>query len=365
MSDNMNPWDNRGKRPNELEDMIQQGLKKLFGQKRDKAPPPGNGGGRKEGFQPPKKLNIGIIVVVVLILFVGFRSFYQVNPGEQGVVLRFGKYHKTTKPGLNFLIPFIEKVVKMDVESVQKEGFGFRQGSSKNFSGSSNSNDLESLMITSDNNVIQLNWVVQYRIAIPEDYLFNVENPRAMVRDISESVIRRMVGNRDFNFVLNNRNELALSTLTEMQNHLDNYESGIRLLTVQLQDLNPPDPVRPSFNEVNEAEQDKVRLGNEAQQERNRRIPKAEGSAKKMLEEAQGYAIERINNAKGNVARFNAIYREYKNYKDVTRTRMYIETLQSVLPSVREVTILDQSALALLPLSSGQATTGTTPAKTN
>ena len=363
MADNMNPWDNRGKRPTELEDMIQQIIKKIFGAKRDKTPP-GNNNGRKEGFSPRKKINISVIVIFILIVFVGWESFYQVDPGEQGVVLRFGKYYDTTKPGLNFLIPFIEKVIKMDVESVQKEEFGFRQSGSRNFSAASNSTDLESLMITSDNNVIQLNWVVQYRIAIPEDYLFNVENPRAIVRDISESVIRRLVGNRSFNFVLNNRNELAHSTLTEMQNHLDRYKSGVRLLTVQLQDLNPPDPVRPSFNEVNEAEQDKVRLGNEAQQERNRRIPKAEGYAKKMLKEAQGYATERINNAKGNVARFNAIYREYKKYKDVTRTRMYVETLKTVLPTVKEVTILDQSALALLPLSSG-STSGTTSVKAN
>ncbi len=348
MSDNMNPWDNRGKKPTELEEMIQQGFKKLFGPKPDKTPP-GNGG-QKDGSRSPKKFNLGVIIVVVLALFVGFQSFYQVNPGERGVVLRFGKYHKTTDPGLNFLIPFIEKVKKMDVESVQKEEFGFRHNISSNYSQASNSTDLESLMITSDNNVIQLNWVVQYRIATPEDYLFNVKNPRAVVRDISESVIRRLVGNRDFNFVLNNRNELARITLTEMQSHLDRYESGVRLLTVQLQDLNPPDPVKPSFNEVNEAEQDKVRLGNEAQQERNKRIPKAEGSAKKMLEEAKGYAIERINNAKGNVARFNAIYEEYKKFKAVTRTRMYIETLKKVLPDVKEVTILDQGALAILPV---------------
>lgn len=351
MSDN-NPWDNRGKKPTEIEDMIQQGLKKLFGQKPGKTPP-GNGGGRKDGFQPPRRGNIGVIIIVILIIFVGLQSFYQVNPGEQGVVLRFGRYYETTNPGLNFLIPFVEKVTKMDVESVKKEEFGFRHNISRNYSQASNSTDLESLMITSDNNVIQLNWVVQYRIAAPEDYLFNVKNPRAVVRDISESVIRRLVGNRDFNFVLNNRNELAQSTLTEMQDHLDRYQSGIRLLTVQLQDLNPPDPVKPSFNEVNEAEQDKVRLGNEAQQERNKRIPKAEGSAKKMLKEAEGYATARINNAKGDVARFQAIYEEYQNFKDVTRTRMYIETLKSVLPNVQEITILDNNAVPILPVGSG------------
>jgi len=347
MSDNQNPWDNRGKKPTELEDMIQQGLKKLFGNKSGGPTPPAGSG---SGSQPPKKGFISIIALAAIIGLVLMQSFYQIGQSELGVVLKFGKYSETTDPGLHFLIPFVEKVIKVNVESIRKEEFGTRQNAPSAYNKQSNFSDLESLMITSDNNVIQLNWVVQYRIAKAEDYLFNVQDPVAAVRDLSEAVIRRLVGNRDFNYTLNNREELATSSFREIQENLDLYKSGVKLVTVQLQDLNPPDPVRPSFNEVNQAEQDKVRLGNEAQKERNEKIPKAEGVAKQMLEEAQGYAIERVNNAKGNIARYNSIFNEYKKYKEVTKTRMYIEALKEVLPTVKEVIIMDQKKNGMLPI---------------
>lgn len=347
MSDNQNPWDNRGKKPTELEDMIQQGLKKLFGNKPGGPAPPAGSGSSP---QPPKKGFISIIVLAAIVGLVMMQSFYQIGQSELGVVLKFGKYSETTEPGLHFLIPFVEKVIKVNVESIRKEEFGTRQNAPSAYNKQSNFSDLESLMITSDNNVIQLNWVVQYRISKAEDYLFNVQDPVAAVRDQSEAVIRRLVGNRDFNYTLNNRAELADSSFDEIQRHLDEYKAGIKLVTVQLQDLNPPDPVRPSFNEVNQAEQDKVRLGNEAQKERNEKIPKAEGVAKQMLEEAQGYAIERVNNAKGNIARYNSIYDQYVKYKEVTKTRMYIEALKEVLPTVKEVIIMDQKKNGMLPI---------------
>ena len=260
MSDNMNPWGNRDKKPSELDEIIQQGLKKIFNIKKGNKPPSGQDGGLK-----PPGMNFGIVLVLLMILFLGFQSVYQIQPNEQGVVLRFGRFNNISSPGLNFLIPFIEKVIKVDVESIRKEEFGFRQNVSRNYSQATNALDLESLMITADKNVIQLNWVVQYKISDAERFLFNIRDPRAAVRDVSESVIRRLVGNRDFDYVLNNREELAESTLKEMQDLIDKYNSGIQLVVVQLQDLNPPDPVRPSFNEVNEAEQDKIRVGNEAQ----------------------------------------------------------------------------------------------------
>lgn len=360
MPEHQNPWNNQGKKPGELEELIQQGLKKIFNLNGGKKGPTGGGDDGNQG--KGGKLSFGFILLIICAVLIGFNSFYQVQPGEQGVVMRFGKFSNTTSSGLNFLIPFIEKVVKVDVESIRKEEFGFRQNISRKYAQSSNSSDLESLMITSDKNVIQLNWVVQYKIRDPEDFLFNIENPRAAVRDVSESVIRRLVGNRDFNFVLNNRNELAQSTMKEMQTLLDKYESGIQIVVVQLQDLNPPDPVRPSFNDVNEAEQDRIRLGNEAQKEANEKIPKAQGVAKQMIQEAEGYAIERVNKAKGDVARFNSIYKEYRSAKQVTRTRMYIETLKETLPKVQEIVILDQgknkSMIPVLNLGQGGITAG-------
>jgi len=349
MSDNMNPWGNRNKRPSELDELIQQGLKKIFKIKQgggDKQPPSGNEGGLK----PPSGLNFGIITVILLIVFLAYQSVYQIQPNEQGVVLRFGRFSNISSPGLNFLIPFIERVIKVDVESIRKEEFGFRQNVSRAYNQSSNAMDLESLMITADKNVIQLNWVVQYKIRDAESFLFNIKDPRATVRDVSESVIRRLVGNRDFDYVLNNREELAASALAEMQDLMDKYGSGIQLVVAQLQDLNPPDPVRPSFNEVNEAEQDKIRLANEAQKEANTKIPKALGTAKKVIQEAEGYAIERVNEAEGDVARFNAILKQYGSAKEVTRTRMYVETLKNMLPNVKDIVVVDQEGNGMIPL---------------
>ncbi len=346
MPDPNNPWGPRNtgpKRPNELDELI-KGIKKLFGGKTKPKSPWGQGP-KNAGPEVPS-LNLVAIGLALVALFLVFRSVYQIQPGEQGVVLRFGQFHQTTSSGLNFLIPFVEEVIKVDVESIRKEEFGTRRTSGLG----SNALGLESLMLTSDFNVIQVNWVVQYKIRDPEHFLFNIENPRAAVRDSSESVIRRLVGNRDFNYVLNNREELGTATLEEMQGLLDKYNSGIQLVVVQLQDVNPPDPVRPSFNEVNEAEQDKIRLGNEAQKRRNELVPRAEGEAKKMIDEAEGYSIERINKAKGDVARFNAIYKEYRNAKTVTRTRMYLEALKQALPQVQEVIVVDQSSKGMMPL---------------
>lgn len=345
MPDNLNPWGNKGKKPNELDELIQQGLKKLFGFKQNRKPSDNDDKPR-----PPGGKNFAIIIAVLLVAFIAFQSFYQVNPSEKGVVLRFGKYHSITEPGLHFLIPLIEKVIKVDVDTIRKEEFGVRQNISRSYAQSSNASELTSLMITADKNIIQLNWVVQYRIRDPEYYVFNIKDPTAAVRDISESVTRRLVGNRDFDYVLNNREELAESTMQEMQTLLDKYLSGIQLVIVQLQDLNPPDPVRPSFNEVNQADQDRIRLANEAQKEANTKIPKARGEANKMIEEAQGYAIERTNRAEGDAVRFNAIYDEYRKAREVTRTRMYVEALRSALPNVKEVVVYDQGQKGMIPL---------------
>ena len=345
MADPNNPWGNRGgKKPPEFDEWLQNITNKLLGKKKSKSPW-GNGPDEPES----KSFNFIPLILLAIVVIFGAKSVYQVQPGEQGVVLRFGQFHETTGPGLNFVIPLVEQVIKVDVENIRKEEFGFRQ----NTTGSGRAGsalDLESLMLTSDFNVIQIGWVVQYKIRDPENFLFNIEDPRAAIRDVSESVLRRIVGNRDFNYVLNNREEVGNSTKVEMQQVLEKYNSGIMLVVVQLQDVNPPDSVRPSFNEVNEAEQDKIRLGNEAQKERNEKVPKAEGVAKQMIDEAKGYAIERVNKAQGDVVRFNAILKEYRQAKEVTRTRIYLETLREVLPNVQEVIVVDQSSKGMMPL---------------
>ena len=173
MPDNPNPWGNKGRKPSELDELIQQGLKKLFGMKQNRSRPSDDQENRPK---TPGGKNFGLILVILAVLFLGFQSFYQVNPSEKGVVLRFGKFHNVTEPGLQFLIPFVEKVIKVDVDTIRKEGFGFRQNISRSYSQTSSALDLESLMITADKNVIQLNWVVQYRIRDPEYFVFNINS---------------------------------------------------------------------------------------------------------------------------------------------------------------------------------------------
>jgi membrane protease subunit HflK len=213
-------------------------------------------------------------------------------------------------------------------------------------------------MLTADKNVIDVEWIVQYKVRDPMNFIFKIAEVPQAVRDVSEAAMRRIVGNMDFDFVLGNREILADTASREMQAILDSYESGVNIVTVQLQDVNPPDPVRPAFNEVNEADQDMKRLVNEAEEAYNKVIPKARGQAKEIVEESHGYAAERVNVAKGDTARFLAVLKEYKQAPEVTRQRLYLETMQAVMPNLRQIYIIDEEQQAILPfldLSSGKA----------
>jgi len=192
-------------------------------------------------------------------------------------------------------------------------------------------------------------WIVQYKVRDPFDFLFKVANVPQSVRDVSETVIRRVVGNMGFDYVLDNRELLAGQTTRELQKALDGYEAGVNVVIVQLQDVNPPDQVKPAFNEVNEADQDMKRLVNEAEEAYNKVIPKARGSAKQILEEAQGYAVERVNRSKGETSRYLALLEEYTRAKDVTRRRLYLEMMQEVLPQVADIYVFDKAQQSILP----------------
>ena len=293
---------------------------------------------------------IGLLVGIFILGNILYSAFYTIAPGEQGVVLRFGKYVKTSAPGLNFKLPLMDEVIKVDVENVRKEEFGFRTVSAGQRSEFAKAGyEAESLMLTSDRNVIDLEWIIQYKVQDPIYFAFKVKDVRQAVRDISEVALRRVVGNMTFDYVLSNREMLAADTQREVQESLDRYQAGVKIVTVQFQDVNPPDHVKPSFNEVNEADQDMKRLVNEAEEAYNREVPKARGDAKKMLEEAQGYAVERVNLAQGEASRFLAILKEYKGGQDVTRRRMYLETMQEVLPKVAEIYVIDGEKGGLLP----------------
>lgn len=352
------PWGKKKgpQTPEELIALLLNKLKEFFdgssggGEKS----PSGSGGQPGQNASGPGPFGnigrVGALVGIFLLVNVLYSSFYTIAPGEQGVVLRFGKYTKTTSPGLNFKLPLMDEVIKVDVENVRKEEFGFRTkvpGQRTEFE--KTGYGAESLMLTSDRNVIDLEWIIQYKVQDPIFFAFKVKDVKQAVRDISEVALRRIVGNMTFDYVLSNREMLAANTQREVQEALDRYQAGVKIVTVQFQDVNPPEHVKPSFNEVNEADQDMKRLVNEAEEAYNREVPKARGDAKKMLEEAHGYAVERVNLAKGEAARFLAILKEYKGGQEVTRRRMYLETMQEVLPKVTEIYVVDGDKGGVLP----------------
>ncbi|MBW1723632.1 MAG: FtsH protease activity modulator HflK, partial [Deltaproteobacteria bacterium] len=294
---------------------------------------------------------IGIAIVVAIIL--AYTSFYTIPPGNRGVILRFGRYYSIVMPGLHFKIPLgVDTVFKVHTEQVDTESFGFksvRPGIRTQYEKSAMT-ERESLMLTGDLNVIDVEWIVQFRREDPRKYLFNVRDPVMTIRDISESVNRRIVGNRSFDYVLQNREEVNRMAQEELQKILDEYETGIRVVNVRLQNVVPPDPVKGAFNEVNEAQQEKERLINEAQETFNRKIPRAKGEAERTINGARGFALERVNRAKGDVARFSAVLKEYRNAIEVTKQRLYLEAYRAILPNAKQIYIIDSEQKGLLPL---------------
>lgn len=314
-----------------------------------------NQGFEMPNIKPPnisgRTIRLGVFVVLALIFV--FSGFFTISPEEVGVVLRFGKYSRTSSPGLNFKWPFgIETVTKVPVERQLKQEFGFRTTNPGIRTQYSNARFTdESLMLTGDLNAAQVEWIVQYRIIDPYKFLFKIRNAQQTFRDLNEAVMREIVGDRTVNEVITTgRQALALAVEVKLQSLCDQYETGIKVEQVVLQDVNPPDPVKPSFNEVNEAEQEKEKLINQALSEYNKIIPKAKGEAQRKIEEAHGYALERVNEAKGNAERFTAMYREYAKAREVTRQRLYLETMDEVLNKVGRKLITDDKASGILPL---------------
>ncbi|RMG63731.1 MAG: FtsH protease activity modulator HflK [Calditrichaeota bacterium] len=314
--------------------------------------------------QPPFDLNqfrpprippglLRLVVPALLVLLLLFSAVFTVGPEEVGVILRFGKYTRTVGSGLNFKLPFgIEQVKKVPIERQLKEEFGFRtaragvrtQYSQREFG-------QESLMLTGDLNAAEVEWIVQYRISDPYKFLFRVRNARQTFRDMNEAIMREVVGDRTVNEVLTvGRQEIADTVSVMLQALCDQYELGLRVDQVVLQDVNPPDPVKPAFNEVNEAQQEKEKMINQALAEYNKVIPRAKGEALRVIEEARGYALERVNQARGEAAKFNAVYREYSKAREVTRRRIYLETMNEVLSKVEQKIITDENLKGLLPL---------------
>jgi len=293
-----------------------------------------------------------IIIGIILIIFL-FTSVFTVNPEEIGVIQRFGKYIRVVSPGLNFKLPFsIETVKKVPVERQLKEEFGFRTkiaGVRTEYVG--RVFQKESLMLTGDLNAGEVEWIVQFRISDPYKFLFKVRNAISTFRDMNEALMREVVGDRSVSEVLTiGRVEIANTVTTKLQELCDQYETGIKVDQVVLQDVNPPDPVKPAFNEVNEAQQEREKLINQARSEYNKVIPKARGDALRIIEEARGYAVERVNQSRGEAARFNSIFKEYLRAPEVTRQRIYLETMNDVLPRVGRKLVTDNETTGILPL---------------
>jgi membrane protease subunit HflK len=295
------------------------------------------------------------ILVVVAGLLLVLTGYYQVEPDEVAVVQRFGRHVRTTGPGPHFKLPFfIETVTKVAVERQHKMEFGFRTESSERRSTYAEATPEtlgEAVMLTGDLNVAVVEWIVQYRIQDPVKYLFHIRDQNETFRYMSEAAMRQVVGDHSVDEVLTvGREEIARLAKVELQRLCDLYGIGIEIQQLVLQDVNPPDPVKPAFNEVNQAIQEKERAINEAWADYNKSVPLAKGQADQAVRSAEGYALERVNAAEGDASRFAALYEEYKKAPEVTRRRIHLETLQRVLPKMGRKLVVDEQAKGIVPL---------------
>ncbi len=296
-------------------------------------------------------LVIGGIIIIAIIVMIS-SAVYTIEADEVGIILRFGRHITTVEPGLHMKAPFgVDQVIPVPTQRKLKEEFGFRtieagvrsQFSTRGF-------EEEALMLTGDLNIASVEWVVQYQIRDPEKFLFRVRDVRGTLRAVSETVMREVIGDRSVNEVLTTgRTEIGVAATTAMQGIMNQYDTGVDIVLVQLQSVTPPDPVKPSFNEVNQATQERERLINEAESEYQKAIPRASGEAQQMIQAAEGYAMERINKAKGEAKRFIAVQEEYVKAKDVTRKRLYLETMREILPKVGRKIIIDENQKGILP----------------
>lgn len=291
-------------------------------------------------------------VVAVMLVIALFTSYYTVQAESQGVVLRFGKYVKTVDPGLRFKIPFgIDKVEIVPVRRQLKQEFGFGTPGASNLMQYSDEQSEERNIVTGDLNSATVEWIIQYRIQDPDFYLFKVREPGKTLRDISESVMRTVVGDRTVDEVITiGRQQIEAQALEKLQEVVNEYKLGLSIDQVQLKNVNPPPPVQPSFNEVNQAQQERERMINVANGEYNKVVPRASGEAEQKIQAAEGYALQRVNEAEGDVSRFNAVLTEYLTAPEVTKRRIYIETMQKVVPRLGRKIIIDEGASQILPL---------------
>jgi membrane protease subunit HflK len=293
-----------------------------------------------------------LLIVALLVVVAVWSSIFTVKQDEVGIVQLFGRYVRSAQPGLNFKLPLgIERVTKVNVKGIRTEEFGFSsEGATARSRLGSSETETVALMLTGDLNVAVVPWIVQYRVQDPYNYLFKVRDVRMLLVDMSEATMRLVVGDRSINEVINKRGEIADAAKEYLQKEMDLAESGIHIVTVELKRTNVPGPVQPSFNEVNQATQEREELIYQAREDYNKAIPAARGEAERTIRAAEGYALDRVNRAKGDASRFTAFYNEYVKAKDVTRRRLYLETMNDVYPKLGDKYIVDSDQKNLLPL---------------
>ena len=311
----------------------------------------------------PGRFVFRVLAVVVAVAFV-FTTWFTVDPEQAGLVLRFGRFVRQVPSGLHMKLPWpIEQVMKVEVERQLKEEFGFRtKEAGIRTEYSTDELSAESLMLTGDLNVAVVEWTAQFRVRDPYKFLFKVRNVRKTFRDMNETVMREVVGDRSVNEVLTvGRQEIADEVEQKLQALCDQYENGIKVEQIVLQDVNPPDAVKPSFNEVNQAQQEREKLINQARADYNQIIPRAKGRAEQTVEQAEGFATDRVNRARGDAELFTQVHAAYQRAPEVTRRRMYLETMAAIYPKVKKKIILDESLEGVLPLLPLQNVPGVKP----
>ena len=340
------PWGSGAKPGSDLEGLVRQG--------QDRVKQIMRSGG------PRRVIIIGLLGLITLVVWT---AYYTVPSDFVAVVQRFGKYLKDVPPGLHFKLPLgIDVATILPVKRQLKQEFGFATPGATDPYQTPPDAKQETQMVTGDLNAALVEWVVQYRISDPVKFLFDVREPRGTLRDVSESVMREVVGDRTVDEVITiGRQEIETEALTKMQALATKYAMGISIDQVQLKDINPPELVQASFNEVNQAQQEKEKLINEARRDYNKVIPLAEGEKDQRIREADGYRLKRINEAEGDVARFSALLAEYIKAPVVTRRRIYIETLQDVMPSVHSKIVVDERTRSILPFLNLDSQKGARP----
>jgi membrane protease subunit HflK len=321
------------------------------------------GTGATQGGRVTPGILIGVLAGIIVLIML-FTSFYIVDQKEQGVVLRFGKFVRLTEPGLNSKLPFgIERKYTVPTQVVLKEEFGFRtERAGVTTVYSEIDYPEESIMLTGDLNIVDVEWIIQYRIVDPFNWLFKVENQRKTIRDISQSVINLLVGDRAILDVIGSERANIEQLAQDMMNeHFDTYNLGIRVTTVKLQNIVPPKgSVQAAFEDVNKAIQDRSRLINEGKQAYNEAIPRAKGEAEQLIQQAEGYAVQRVNRARGDVARFQSVLEEYRKNPQVTRTRLYYEMFEDVFSETEDTDLIDRNLKNFIPFKS-LSNTGSIP----